>query len=178
MRRGDWRRAPDRAGFPSSARSSHNRAVEYRLDPVFRGFCVFWAVVCAALVVTAPLAVFLLRIARHAGVTMRQDGLQVRWIRTREVAWHDVMTLRRVPTRSAVRESMGPVQCLLRDGARPLTIAAAAHERHRELLAELERRTGLRVEDPEASAPVRIPTMVGVLVLLLVVALVWLAAAR
>jgi hypothetical protein len=148
----------------------------FRLDPLFRGFCVFWAAVCVAIVVPLPLGLVLLRIARHARVELYEDRLVARWVRTHETPWADVVEWRRIPTRGGTA-LLAPLLCKTRTSA--FAIPVGSFDRTETLVAELRRRTGLPILPPLPDPPpVRIPTWIGAVVLLLLIAVLFFALAR
>ncbi len=113
----------------------------------FKVFCWIMAVLCFALVVLAPGGFLLLWIAHGAYVKLTHDTLEVRWIGRRQVKLADITKLEWLRAAGVIGAMMQPLGYHLKDGSKWSTprIPIGVFKGDKELLAELQKRTGLTV---------------------------------
>ena len=140
----------------------------YRPKGGFKGFCWFMAIVCTILVVTIPFAILMYLIAIKACIAIADDGVVVKWMGTRVIAWDEFEAFKQgtldvvgvgglagaAIAGAAAAAVRGPLQYKLKTRKTWGNMAVHWHEGSMEIISEFETRTGIEIiPKPEAADP-------------------------
>jgi hypothetical protein len=145
----------------------------YRLTKGWRVTCVVLGVLCCALIVLIPFGILMFILAAKARIAIADEGMVIRWMGTRAIAWEDFQDFRQMPLSIAggvpgggllvgmavgaakgvaAASIRGPVGYLQAGRKTWGNIAVHWHERSGEIVALMEERTG-KIIIPRKAAP-------------------------
>ncbi len=114
----------------------------FGLTTWFKVFCWVMVVICTVLIFMFPAALLMLWIALKARAVVRDDHLELTWIRTRTIPWSSISALKWAPGAGALGKAMRPLSYQL-EGGKWGNIPFGTFADNEALMQVLREKTGL-----------------------------------